>query len=191
MIKAIIFDCFGVLTTDRWKEFCATLTNSEILYEAHSLNHQYDSGKITQNEFLEKIRKLTGRSPEIVDVTPDNEISKNTFLLNYISQLKSHYKIGLISNIATNWIRSKFLTPDEVKLFDDMVLSFEVGVTKPDPKIFHIAADRLGVETDECILVDDIDRYCEAAKKEGMKAILYENFAQMKDNLEKLLAAKV
>lgn len=188
MIKAIIFDCFGVLTQDAWRAFCATLPPGEVLEKAHELNHQYDAGVINVEQFLASIKEVTGKSIDLIEDKVNNvEPYKNTELLDLIKQLKPKYKIGLISNVGTNWIRDYFLTEEERALFDDMVLSFEAGTTKPDPKIYQMALERLGVEPAEAVFIDDIDRYCQAAEQVGMKSVEYLNFKQFKKELEKLL----
>ena len=56
-------------------------------------------------------------------------------------------------------------------LVDELVLSFEVGVAKPDPKIYRIALDRLGAAPERAVLVDDQQAYCDAAVGLGMAAI--------------------
>jgi FMN phosphatase YigB (HAD superfamily) len=63
MVKAVIFDCFGVLTTDYWKEFVATLT-AEQIEPARSIIYRYDAGKIDRADFLKSVKKLTGRTPK-------------------------------------------------------------------------------------------------------------------------------
>lgn len=188
MIKAIIFDCFGVLTADAWHAFRVSLP-PEPSQKAQQLNQDYDSGKITEEEFIKEVARISGYTKDYVTDVMKNDSPKNIVLLKYIASLKDKYKIGLLSNVANNWIRDDFLSYQEQKLFDQMLFSFELGITKPNPKIFHIAADRLGVNTAETVLIDDIDRYCEAAEREGMKAIPYKDFAQMKGDLEGLLLA--
>lgn len=157
---------------------------------ARELNREYDSGSITREQFLDRIEKLTGHSSEEVEyVLFGGTERKNRPLLKYLEELKNGYKLSILSNVATNWVRDELLTESEQKLFSDMVFSFEQGMTKPDPKIFHLAAKRLMLNLDECVLVDDIERYCEAAKQQGMKAVLYENFDQMKHDLGQLLSS--
>jgi len=187
MVQAIIFDCFGVLTTDLWKEFVATLSSEEI-EPARSLNYQYDAGQLDRIEFLRAVQALTGRRPEEIETKLDNETNKNIELLSYISDLKPMYKIGLLSNIASNWINDTFLTATEQKLFDVMIFSHEVRLAKPDPEIFELTAERLGVTPEACVLIDDSERHCVAAAGLGMKAILYEDFGQMRGELENVLA---
>jgi len=187
MIKAVIFDCFGVLTADKWKEFVGTIPD-KLRESARDINHAYDAGFINEEEFISQIKKLTGTSPGEVETIMADDRTKNTKLLNYIATLKLRYKIGLLSNIATNWIREEFLTPDEQTLFDEYILSYEVHLTKPDPRIFKIACERLGVEPSEAVLVDDIERYCDAAREFGIQAICYKDFVQTKRELEQILA---
>jgi len=186
-VKAIIFDCFGVLTADSWHEFRLSLP-SVIQDEASDLNLQYCAGTLDKKQFLGSVSKLTGQAVESIEHIIDNQQDKNHPLLNYIVQLKSSYKIGLLSNVASSWIHDEFLNADEQKLFDDFVFSFQVGLTKPDLRIYKLAAKRLGVEPESCVFVDDTASYCAAAEQAGMKAVNYQNFGQMKNELSILLA---
>lgn len=186
MIKAIIFDCFGVLTGDKWKEFVATLPEDQ-KSTARDLNHALDAGFLTQSEFYKKITALTGVSPVRVESVINAELHKNKPLLDYISELKKSYKIGILSNISSSWITDFLLTKEEALLFDDILLSYQVGMTKPNPAIFHIAAERLGVQPSECIFIDDGTWNCESAKNVGMKPVVYTNFVQCRHSIQQLL----
>jgi epoxide hydrolase-like predicted phosphatase len=188
MIKAIIFDCFGVLTTDLLMEFTRTLPEA-VMPEVHDTIHQRSSGILSKEEFVDQLTRLTGQDKKkITEVTRPGG-HKNEELFRYIKELKGQgYQIGLLSNVGSNWVREEFLSKEELKLFDDILLSYEVNLVKPDPKIFQLAAKRLGVDMKETVLVDDIDRYCGSARAEGMKAIVYQNFEQTKQDLQKLLA---
>jgi epoxide hydrolase-like predicted phosphatase len=188
MIWAIIFDCFGVLTTDLWKEFVATLPENQT-QPARDINHAYDSAHLSREEFRQQIHELTGKDPGEVEALLPDQIHKNVRLLDYIASLRPTYRIGMLSNIATNWVRESLLTADEQQLFDSYIFSYEVGMTKPDARIFEIAAERLGVEPSECVMVDDIERNSIAAREAGMQAITYENFEQFKIELDRLLRA--
>src|SRR3990167_2198932 len=185
MIKAIIFDCFGVLTKDLWREVCATLPEGPALEKAKELNHQYDAGLISLSDFVEAVHRITGRAPQpIEDIFSSPEPMKNTELLEYIKLLKPKYKIGIISNVGTNWIRDYFLSKEEQALFEQKIISFEAGTTKPDPQIYQLALERLGVKPEEAVFVDDLEPYCAAARAVGMQAINYDNLKQLKTDLE-------
>lgn len=190
MIKAIIFDCFGVLTTDTWRAFLDTLPPTADVDRARELNRAVDAGVISHEEFLDGVEECTGFRPPEVEKLMGGEVAKNIALLDYIRTLRPQYAIGLVSNISSNWIRDSFLTIEEQGLFDEMIMSHEVGMTKPDPRIFMLACERLRVAPHEAVLIDDIDRYVAAAQAEGLKGVVYEDFVQMKQELGALLDAK-
>jgi len=137
---------------------------------------------------LEGVKQATGHDYDVITSVRSSENAKNIQLVEYILELKKKYKIGMISNVATNWVRDYLLTEEEQKLFDVMIFSFEVGTTKPDPRIYEDTIQKLSVEAKECVFIDDVERYCEGARAVGMQAILYEDFDQMKIDLEKLLS---
>lgn len=188
VIKAIIFDCFGVLTGDKWKEFVHSLPDGQ-REPARELNRALDCADLSFDEFLRQMRELTGRSTEDVAGVINAEMYKDEALLGYIASLKPQYKIGLLSNVSTAWIRTTLLSTEELGLFDDQVLSYEVHMVKPNPKIYELSARNLGVEIGECVLVDDSIRNCKGAKQAGMQAILYQDIDQFKTELGRLLAA--
>lgn len=190
MIKAIIFDCFGVLTNDSWVEFLQNLPNDVDIDAVRQVHREYDSNKISKEESSKKIKALTGRKFVEIDDVITSQVDKNSRLLGYIKSLKSLYKTAIMSNIASNWVRDDFLTESEKKLFDEMFFSFEIGLIKPDPKFFEIVLNKLHVKPDEAVIIDDKERYCDVARQQGMKAVVYKNFEQMKSELEELLAIK-
>lgn len=188
-MKAVIFDCFGVLTTDTWRAFVDSLPPEADVQRARELNRQYGKGLLTHDQFLGRVFEATGHSPQEVDKLLDNEVTKNTALLAYIKELRQRsLKIGLLSNVASNWITSSFLTVEEQALFDDMVFSYKVGMAKPEQLVFSLSCERLGVQPAEAIFIDDIASYCEAAEQLGLKAIVYQDFDQFKAELELLLS---
>lgn len=189
MIKAIIFDCFGVLAVDSWLPFKEERFghNPKLFREAGDLNKQCDTGLISYDDFIIRIAKLaeipTEQVREIIDDSPANKP-----LFTYIEQeLKPAFKIGLLSNAGANWLDELF-KPEQTQLFDAIALSFETGFIKPDPRAYIIIAQRLHVIPEECVLIDDQVRYCHGAKEAGMEFIEYNSFKQMKLELEQILS---
>lgn len=111
----------------------------------------------------------------------------NKDLLKYIKpSLKSKYKLAILSNSSGGWMND-MLASEEIALFDAVVLSAEEGIAKPDPEIYLLTAKKLGCKPAECVYIDDYDFRVEGATKAGMYGIIYVNFEQMKNELEKLL----
>lgn len=180
MIKAVLFDCFGVLTTDSWRMFVDTLENPQLAEVAHELNRQRGAGFIDESDFLLQLSEATNIDISELKERLSPSTVKNKPLLEFIKSLKPDYTIGIISNIGSDWITKELLDPKEQELFDEMILSHEVGMIKPDPRIFMLACERLRTGPHETLLVDDIESYCQAAKAEGLEAVVYDSLAQAK-----------
>ena len=189
MIRAIIFDCFGVLTGDSWKEFLATLP-SAVREDVRSVHRTYDKGFISYEDFRNQAHTISGADKKDLDAIFLHTIEhhKNSQLLDHIQQLHETYKIGILSNVGTAWIRDTFLTTQEQSYFDDMVLSFEVGLSKPDAQIYQLACKRLDVKPTQTVFIDDLEPFCRAAQDLGMKTVQYDNFAQYFAELASVLA---
>lgn len=188
MINAIIFDCFGVLTTDLWLQFKDKYfaDNSDLAEQATDLNKQSDRGIISTDEFTSKVAALAGISSSHVNFLPGYSAA-NQVLFAYIKdELKPHYKVGILSNASGNYLDTLF-TPEQVTLFDETVLSSDVGMVKPQRDVYELIARKLNVTPEECIFVDDREVYCAAARDVGMQAICYEGFTRFKIDLEQLL----
>lgn len=166
------------------------MSDKGIREEARSLNYLYDSGQLSLDDFLDQVHKVTGSdrdSIKIIFTSP--QAAKNVELLDYIKTLRNNYKIGMLSNVATNWVREVLLDDKEQELFDAMVFSYEVGAGKPDPIMYDTVTKKLDVEPKEAVFIDDSPRYVEGARQFGLKTIHYQSLDQMKKELEKILAA--
>lgn len=187
MIKAIIFDCFGVLTNDGWKEireeYCTTPEKSQ---EAHDIDIAANNGGMSYDDFIARIVQLTGLSTSEINGRIDTRRNNEQLFIYIRDTLKPKYSIGLLSNAADNWLRGMF-EPWQVQLFDAVTLSYAVGAVKPQPEIYYSALSKLGVESAEAIFVDDVERYCEGARAVGMKAVLYNDFDDFKEKLESII----
>ncbi|MDB5168731.1 MAG: putative (S)-2-haloacid dehalogenase [Candidatus Saccharibacteria bacterium] len=187
MIKAIIFDCFGVLTTDAWLPFKERHFghNQELFDEATSLGQQANAGFISHTDFATGIARLAGISVSEVEAKIQKNIA-NEQLFDYIAGLKGNYRIGMLSNASENWLGHLF-SEGQIALLDEVALSYETGFTKPRPQAFEAIADKLGVEIEACVMVDDQERHYTGAREAGMQAILYQDFDLFKQQLEVLL----
>ena len=187
MIKAIIFDCFGVLATEAWLPFKATYfsDNPEKFEEASDLAKRANAGLISHQDFIAAAAKMA-------DITPleaEQFISRNVpneELFETIKELKKSYKIGFLSNIAGNFLHRMF-TKEQLATFDTICLSFETGLVKPDPQSFLDITKKLGVEPSEAIMVDDQERQITGAREAGLQAILFTDAEQYKKDLITLL----
>ena len=104
-----------------------------------------------------------------------------------VRSLRGLYRCSVLSNADLS-LRARL--EQELRwhhLFDDIVVSAEVGMAKPKPEIFRLAADRLSLPPEACVFVDDWDKNVEAAREVGMQAVLHR--VDRQDDLRAQLAA--
>ena len=185
MIKAIVFDCFGVLYPQATGEFFekhkSLFTNHALLDE---LNIEIDLGQITRRELYTRLLERTDLSVNHVIKEIDEKLIFDPKLIDLIKKLKSKYKIGLLSNAGEEEI--EIIYRDKLdSLFDAIIVSYREKLIKPDPEIFRVAARELKMELSECIFTDDSQTNIEAAKNLGMQTIFYPRFGVIPEELEK------
>lgn len=189
MIKAIIFDCFGVLIEDALGAMRDKIKDSEPekYKEFVEILHAGHQGLMIPTEDNEQLAGLLGLSLAEYRRQIEEDEVKNMALLDYILQLRERYKTAILSNVSKGSLKMKFTDAELAKYFDAVVASGEVGYAKPEAQIYEIAADRLGVLLNECVFTDDNEDFCEAARGLGMQAIPYNSFEQFRRELELLL----
>jgi len=179
MIKAIIFDCFGVLADDGWLPLKRKYIgdNKKLAEEIADLGKQNEYGFIDNETHLRRMAQLMDIDREVLRAALRTRVP-NEELFAYIKmELKPHYKIGLLTNANYDVLHDLF-TPEQAALFDGYVMSRDIRLIKPDKRMFEAIALRLDVHMDECLFVDDVERYVEAAKEYGMQAIWWRDGEQ-------------
>jgi HAD superfamily hydrolase (TIGR01509 family) len=189
MIRAVIFDCFGVIITDALRPVVAEkeATDPATAQQIVQIVRENNRGVISPAESNRQIAALLGISVQSWRHRIHSREVKNDQLLSYIVELRKHYKTALLSNIAVQSLHRRFSEEELRRYFDVLVISGELGVIKPEPEIYLRAASELNVTAAECIMVDDRQRHCDGARVVGMSTVLYEDFRQTKRDLEKLL----
>lgn len=183
MIKAVIFDCFGVLLIDAGTSFIQK--NAEHATELLEIRRRADAGLLNRRQQLQEFSRVSGMSENAVDEYFQNEHQLNVPLVELINQLKSDYKIGMVTNLGRGWF-DEFI-PSEIKnLFDDIIISGEVKMVKPSLEIYELACEHLEVDPPEVVFVDDIAANCMGAEVAGMSSIQYDNFDEMLASLNTL-----
>lgn len=160
---------------------------SELKPQLYDLNRMADYGMITQSELVDQVAELTGLDHELVQANAIGEHSRNQPLLDYIQSLRPRYRVAMLSNISAGSMDVFFSRSERHSLFDAAVLSSEVGMIKPNPEIYQTTADRLGIATDECVMIDDVLDNCYGADAAGMRWIHFQDTPQCLVELRKLV----
>jgi putative hydrolase of the HAD superfamily len=188
-IKAIITDCYGVLTQDSWLKIINQYFSHdpEGAEQARHANHLYDKGQMSEQDFLEEIAKLSSQSPEKVRQELFSGNIQNTELLEYYKSFKlAGYKLAVLSNAASLKEVLDVVGAYE-SIFDCFIISAEVGYIKPEPQIYQITLERLGLGPDEVIFIDDRSDFVIAAQQKGINSILYRSNQDTKHKLNSII----
>lgn len=185
-IKAVIFDCFGVLYVGSL-QMLYDITPEARWPELHDLNVGSDYGYISPDEYAESLAEITGRSKqEIIDLRLQKHV-RHEDMVAYVRELRKTFKTALLSNVGPDLIERLFTEPERAELFDTIVLSSTEGLVKPNPHIFELAATRLGLSPGECVMIDDLEKNIEGADAAGMKGVVFMNLKQLKADLAPVL----
>jgi putative hydrolase of the HAD superfamily len=189
VIKAIIFDCFGVLIgkgfENTYRMAGGNPTRDRSFIE--KTLGQANLGLISDDDFRVAMARQLGIDPEHWSQATQGAERLNVELLDYITQLHVIYKTAMLSN-ANNGVPDRIIGETWLqKNFDEIVISAEVGMVKPDERIYQLVADRLGVIPNECLYIDDHKNLLVPASKLGMSVLAYEDFDQLKRDITKQL----
>lgn len=188
-MKAVIFDCFGVLYLS-WERalYERYVPGAKVLgAQLDEISAQFDYGFITKHEAQQQVAELLGVTVAEVERYAREGHSRNQELLDYSQTLRPRYRVGMLSNISRDGIDLYLPADERERLFDAVVLSGDIGLTKPHPQVFRAIAEALGVTPGDCVMIDDLAVNCAGADAAGMRSIQFRSNQQVIRQLEVLL----
>jgi putative hydrolase of the HAD superfamily len=203
-VEAVIWDFGGVFTTSPFeafnryelargipKDLIRTVNATNPLENAWALFEQAQIDRAGFDlKFLEESTAL-GHPVRGADVLPLLSGDVRPRMVEALKLCKAHFKVGCITNnMAQGHGPGMAASPEGASrsagimaLFDVIVESSKTGVRKPDPRIYQIACEQLGVAPASCVYLDDLGINCKPAAALGMKAIKVVTEAQALDDL--------
>lgn len=173
-IKALIFDNFGVLMDEVYGSLRKVLP-PEARGKLFDIFNQADSGQIDSTRQRQQIEQLLidyhlDGAEEIAEAV--QRASRNRSLFDFIASHRQQYKMAMLSNVsAVIW---NYYTPQELEqTFDQVILSYQVKLAKPDHRIYQLMMQRLNVQPNECVFTDDNPDNIQAAIECGMHGIVF------------------
>ena len=199
--SGLLVDFGGVLTTSVWDSF-ADFCREKGLAEDAVLRmfredpaaladlRQLETGRIEEEEFERRFAERLGLedTTDLIDSMLRGMRPSEPMVAAVRAARASGVHTGLVSN---SWSTSHYDRAMLAELFDAAVISAEVGLHKPQPEIYLLASQRLGVEPERCVFVDDLRENCAGAEAVGMTAILHRDVAATVARLEELLGFTV
>ncbi len=192
MIKVILFDVGGVYLDGSFVDFVNKArkilgmnvdfySDKEVVFDK-----RLNKGKITTEECFTRYFRVKISSKQMKKII---KIWTNTWKLldemkRLIIELKKNYRLAILSNSdlldSLNYTKKGWY-----KYFDALILSHEIGILKPQKKIYDIAIKKLKVKPEECLFVDDQEDCLKPAREMGMVTILFKSIPQLREELRK------
>lgn len=189
MIKNLLFDLGGVIMDIRRLNCVASferlgMKNADSFLGEYSQKGpflQLEEGAISEEEFRTAVRALI--DGEVSDEQIDSAfcdflVGIPKYRLEQLRQLKKSYNIYMLSNTNSIMWRSRIAEDfrqeglEREDYFDGIVTSFEAQSIKPDAKIFHTVVEKLGINPDETLFLDDSQKNLDAAAQLGFHTLL-------------------
>jgi 2-haloacid dehalogenase len=178
-IQAIIFDFGNVLINwDPHKVFNKYFLNDRQAIDNFLTEINFTAWNLSQDKgvpFAKGVMQLSAQFPQYAHLIraydEDWEESITGLIPETVEILQKLKMAGYRLYGLTNWSAEKFSLIKEkyeaFNLFEDIVVSGEVSLVKPDPAIFHLLLQKIHRQPDECLLIDDSLENIEAAQKMG------------------------
>jgi epoxide hydrolase-like predicted phosphatase len=197
-IQAVFIDFGGVIVrtedkgprTRQAEQLGMTSRELEKIFFESESSIRASTGEIPEEAHWQAVAKVVGvdqpAAEKIIDAFFSGDRADDN-LLNFLRSLRPERKVGLISN-AWSGLRA-FITRQKFEdVFDEMIVSAEVGLVKPDPRIYRLALEKLGAQPEESVFLDDVLVNVEAARSVGMSAIQFTQPEKALEELKKLLS---
>ena len=198
-MRGLLVDFGGVLTTNVFDSFRAFCEGEGLDPQAIKRLFREDPralecvrglerGDMSEEQFAERFGELLELEPERRGGLVDRmfgHIQEDGDMVEALRQARAQgVRTGLISNSmgAGRYDRSTF-----PELFDGVVISGDEGMHKPEPAIYELGCERVGLAPAECVFVDDLRENCVGAEAVGMTAVLHRGADETLPRLEELL----
>ena len=198
---ALLVDFGGVMTTSVWDSF-ADFCKAKGL-EENTVKRLFredpdaladlrglETGALEEAEFEQRFANRLGLddATDLIDSMFRGMVPCEPIVAAVRAAGARGVKTGLISN---SWSTSHYDREQLDELFDAVVISAEVGMHKPQPEVYRLAAERLAEPPERCVFVDDLRENCEGAEAVGMTAVLHRDPAATVTRIEELFAIEV
>jgi len=193
-IKGIIFDLYGVnvhrneqLTRDAFAKRigCSTETIGKAFDD--SGREQLKLGTTTQRRFVSRLNKHLSANLTINEVRSlwNVTLTLDHSMITLLKTLKQHYKLFLLTNLNEfDWQAVRQL--DLSNYFDDLFLSFELKMKKPNPQVFQTVVDLTGIDARDLLFIDDQMKNVSAASQLGMSSLQFKDSQTLHHQLHRL-----
>ena len=189
MIKAVLLDFYGVIQTDNLLIWIDKLEPQfpELRATADDICRRLDLDEITLDQYYEELAVAANMSTEQAKQEMEAEVAVNTPLLEFTDEVRSKgINVSVLSNDGSS-LRGYIEELGIDHHFDQIFVSGELGMMKPDQRIYQHVANQLKLDPSEILFVDDKQSNVDGAIRASMQAAVYRSAAQVRQLVSDLL----
>jgi putative hydrolase of the HAD superfamily len=197
-IRGVVFDIGGVLEytpyTGWWERWHERLGLEADAIDIRLMERGLDGGlgTCTEAAWLNGLREITGMNQSqmdefMSDLWEEYLGTLNVELVEYVRGLRPRFQTGILSNSFLGAREKEQEHYGFEDLVDVLIYSHEVGLAKPDRRIYELTCERLGLKPEEIVFVDDVDGNIEGARAVGMRGILFKDNGQVIGEIEECI----
>ncbi len=178
-MKALIFDFGGVISLPKGPYYIPIFPDTEMWHKA-------ENGEIPEEDFWKKLAEYYHKSIDEVLQMLFDEKQLNLPLIDFLKNKKSQMKFAFINN-GLDKLMEKFIKEWNLgSFFEVMINSAKERISKPDPRIFSLACERLKLAPSDCIYIGRKEHYVNTAQSLEMRGFVYKDFEDFKNQIQQL-----
>jgi len=152
------------------------------------LVHRYESGQIASEDFVAELCRaldLRVSFEQFCELWTAIFLPGSLIPQDLFDRLRGRYPLIALSNTNELHFRTVRANYPVIGNFDHLVLSYEMGCSKPERRIYEQAVQRAGCPAGECLFIDDVEAFVEGARTAGLQAVRFEGYPQLEMELKK------
>jgi len=186
--QAVVFDFFGVVCSEVAPFWLRRhFAEGDAGHLKASLVRAADAGMISQAQMFTQLSSMTGVSASKIESEWFDLAHVDRKTVALCKRLKARVKLGLLTNSPADFVRGLLARDRLDVIFDSVVVSSEVHCTKPDPRTYSLILEKLMVEAQDALMIDDNSDNVHGAVQVGMKGILFHSAEELEVTLCDLL----
>jgi len=149
------------------------------------------TGRLPEHELWMQLARDLRLHPRIVRFLRGRGFAQQRFdreMADFLAGLRPRFRTAILTNAGSEF-RTTFGQIFALENYvDQLIISAEEGIAKPDPRLYELALERMGVRPEEAVFVDDLPENIAGAREVGLNALLHQNTIHTIEAIKKLLA---
>ena len=186
-LDVLVFDFFGVICSEVAPFWLARyFSPDDAISIKRDIVGRADTGEISQEELFKQLGELCGQTASNVAEQWMQHVLISDQMVSLLDEYSQRFRLALLTNSPSSFVRQILEFRDLDSRFESIVVSSEVALAKPDPRIYLLMLERIQATPAQCLMIDDNLQNIDGAEAVGMRGHHFLNEAQLRNTLYQL-----